>query len=167
MLQKSKEATSGWKPERLLERNAFLCAVFVLASCTAFALGRLSVMEESRSPVKIIFPESRETLSADFPPSVSSAEPAFLPGISSSSDRSSKRAESGGNFAGTGDESSASSLKTDKAEGQYVASKNGTKYHLPWCSGAKRIGEANKIWFATKEAAEKAGYTPAANCRGI
>ena len=49
----------------------------------------------------------------------------------------------------------------------YVASKSGTKYHLPWCGSAKQIKEENKIWFATKEEAEKAGYTPASNCKGI
>ena len=52
-------------------------------------------------------------------------------------------------------------------EGSYVASKSGTKYHLPWCGGAQRIKEENKVWFKTKEDAEKAGYTPAANCKGI
>lgn len=54
-----------------------------------------------------------------------------------------------------------------QSENAYVASKSGTKYHLPWCGGAKKIKEENKIWFATKEDAEKAGYTPAANCKGI
>lgn len=49
----------------------------------------------------------------------------------------------------------------------FVASKNGSKYHYPWCSGAKRMKEENKIWFATKEEAEKAGYAPAANCKGL
>ncbi len=49
----------------------------------------------------------------------------------------------------------------------YVASKTGTKYHLPWCAGAQRIKDENKVWFATKEDAEAAGYTPAANCKGI
>lgn len=58
-------------------------------------------------------------------------------------------------------------LATSSIEGKYVASKNGTKYHLPWCSGAQRISEANKIWFETKEEAEGRGYTPAANCKGI
>lgn len=51
--------------------------------------------------------------------------------------------------------------------GGYVASKNSNKYHLPWCSGAQNISEANKIWFATKEEAEKSGYVPAGNCKGI
>lgn len=53
------------------------------------------------------------------------------------------------------------------AGGQYVASKKGTKYHLPWCAGAKSMKEENKIWFNSKEEAEKAGYTPASNCKGI
>jgi hypothetical protein len=51
--------------------------------------------------------------------------------------------------------------------GTYVASKSGTKYHLPDCSGAKRIKEENKVWFETKEQAAAAGYTPASNCPGI
>lgn len=51
--------------------------------------------------------------------------------------------------------------------GGYVASRNGTKYHLPWCSGAQNIKEENKIWFDAKEEAEAAGYTPAANCEGL
>ena len=50
---------------------------------------------------------------------------------------------------------------------QYVASKNGTKYHLTWCAGAKQIKEENKVYFETKEEAERAGYSPAANCKGI
>lgn len=49
----------------------------------------------------------------------------------------------------------------------YVASKTGTKYHLPTCAGAKQINEENKLWFSTKEEAEAAGYTPATNCKGI
>lgn len=49
----------------------------------------------------------------------------------------------------------------------YVASKNGQVYHLLHCSGAKRISEANKIFFNTKAEAEAAGLRPAANCKGI
>lgn len=50
---------------------------------------------------------------------------------------------------------------------QYVASKNSDKYHLPWCSGAARISETNKIYFSSKAEAEAAGYQPASNCKGI
>ena len=49
----------------------------------------------------------------------------------------------------------------------YVASKNGQVYHLPHCSGAQRISEANKIIFNSKAEAEAAGLRPAANCKGI
>lgn len=55
----------------------------------------------------------------------------------------------------------------DSGQGSYVGSKNGTTYHLPWCSGAKRMKEENKVWFATKADAEAAGYHAAANCKGI
>lgn len=53
------------------------------------------------------------------------------------------------------------------AGGQYVASKNGERYYLPWCGGVSRIKEENKVWFSSKADAEAAGYTPAANCKGI
>jgi len=48
-----------------------------------------------------------------------------------------------------------------------VASKNGTKYHYVWCSGASTIKEENKIYFSSVEEAKSAGYTPAANCKGL
>lgn len=62
-----------------------------------------------------------------------------------------------------------SSVTESRAEsiGTYVASKNGAKYHFPWCAGAKSISEANKIWFNSVEEARAAGYTPASNCKGL
>jgi hypothetical protein len=51
--------------------------------------------------------------------------------------------------------------------GQVVASKSGTKYYLPWCGTVKLIKEENKVWFASREAAEAAGYEPASNCKGL
>ena len=52
-------------------------------------------------------------------------------------------------------------------QGAYVASKNGSKYYLPSCSGANRIKEENKVYFATKADAVAAGYGPAAACPGL
>jgi hypothetical protein len=54
-----------------------------------------------------------------------------------------------------------------KTSGVYLASKNGTKYYLPTCASSNRISIANRIWFDTKEEAESAGYSPAANCKGL
>ena len=48
--------------------------------------------------------------------------------------------------------------------GKVVASKSGTRYYLPTCSGVSRIKEANKVWFTSPAEAERAGYTRAANC---
>jgi hypothetical protein len=49
-------------------------------------------------------------------------------------------------------------------ETQIVASKNGTRYYLPHCSGINRIKIANRVYFASVSLAEKAGYTKAKNC---
>ena len=48
-----------------------------------------------------------------------------------------------------------------------VVSKTSTskKYHFTWCPGAKKIKEANKLWFENESLAQKAGYTLAGNCQ--
>lgn len=56
---------------------------------------------------------------------------------------------------------------TVNTSGNVVASKNGTKYHFPWCAGAAQISEKNKITFASAKEAQEAGYTPASNCKGL
>ncbi len=51
--------------------------------------------------------------------------------------------------------------------GEVVASKTGTKYHYPWCAGAKQISLKNKIMFKSIEEAKAKGYLPASNCKGL
>ncbi|MBI2610434.1 hypothetical protein HYW60_00645 [Candidatus Kaiserbacteria bacterium] len=51
--------------------------------------------------------------------------------------------------------------------GMVVASRKGSAYHYPWCSGAQTMAEQNKIWFSSEEKARAAGYSPAKNCRGL
>ncbi len=48
-----------------------------------------------------------------------------------------------------------------------VASKNGGRYYLISCSGAKRIHKENKVWFVSASVARAKGYTPALHCPGI
>ena len=55
-------------------------------------------------------------------------------------------------------------IKTDKI---FVASRNGKKYYYIWCESANFIKEQNRIWFSTQAEAQKAGYQPAANCKGL
>ncbi|MDH5442416.1 MAG: hypothetical protein OEX08_02330 [Candidatus Nomurabacteria bacterium] len=51
--------------------------------------------------------------------------------------------------------------------GQFVASRNGSKYYAVWCGGVSRIKESNKIYFNSESSARGAGYGPAANCAGV
>jgi hypothetical protein len=121
-LQKSKQMASG---------DFYIVSIIILVGFAGFGLGRLSIIEESREPVRIEYPQH---LSAT---------------VLNSQD------------------SAVSNEVRSAGEGLLVASKNGSKYHFPWCSGGKSISEKNKIWFDSVEDARKAGYTPAANCKGL
>lgn len=59
-----------------------------------------------------------------------------------------------------------SPLVATTTDGQVVASKSGSKYYFPWCSGVDRISTANKVWFSSAAFARAAGYSPAENCKG-
>jgi len=61
----------------------------------------------------------------------------------------------------------ASAKVVSAEEGQFVASKAGTKYYLPSCAGASNIKEENRVYFVSVAQAQAAGYTAAANCPGI
>ncbi|MCC6290949.1 hypothetical protein IT398_02695 [Candidatus Nomurabacteria bacterium] len=65
------------------------------------------------------------------------------------------------------DKTSSGQVNSTATGGNFVASKNGSRYYLPGCPGVKRIKEENKIWFRTKAEAEDRGLTPAANCPGL
>ena len=49
----------------------------------------------------------------------------------------------------------------------FVASRNGKNITTPGATVRKKIKESNKVWFSTKEEAEKSGYQPAENCKGL
>ncbi len=51
--------------------------------------------------------------------------------------------------------------------GQFVASRTGTVYYFPWCGGAQQIAPEKQVWFASENAAQKAGFRAAKNCRGL
>jgi hypothetical protein len=115
-----------------------LTILIVCVSLSSFWLGRISAQEQAENV-----------------PKMQSAT--VVTGGSNTGSNDTRKAENG----------VTETKRETPAEGGYVASKSGTKYHLPWCGSAKQIKEENKIWFATKEEAEKAGYTPASNCKGI
>jgi hypothetical protein len=124
----------------------FLTSVFVVLLGTAsFGLGRLSKIGESRSEMKLFNPQ--KTLEDITVEKITSQNGKLLANpISASKNK---------NF----------NVKTNN--GVVVASKTGTKYHFPWCTGSKSIKDENKIWFNSIDEAKKAGYTPAQNCKGL
>lgn len=59
-----------------------------------------------------------------------------------------------------------------KPQGMYMgglilASRSGSVYYYPWCSGASKIAQGNQLWFQTAVEAQRAGYTPSKSCKGL
>lgn len=125
---------------RARQGDLFLAGLIFLASVGSFGLGRLSALWPEKQPLTITQNAERQMLNGQI-------------GI--------------GNSVTKGASAISSFGVRRSLLGQYVASKNGSAYHFPWCPGAKRIKEENKIWFQTKEEAETRGYKPAANCEGL
>ena len=53
------------------------------------------------------------------------------------------------------------------AGGLFVASRSGSVYYYPWCSGASKIAQGNLVWFQSEQEARKNGYTSAKGCKGL
>jgi hypothetical protein len=51
--------------------------------------------------------------------------------------------------------------------GLYVASRTGSVYYYPWCSGASNIAPQNQRWFKSPQEAQNAGYKPSKACKGL
>ncbi len=122
----------------LQHREIILSALLIVVALVSFELGYLSRGSEKAS-LSVLPPLTRET--------------------------SNSATESHQNGSYTAQTAALGNIEA--ISGSYVASKNGTKYHYPWCSGAQRIKDENKLWFDTIEEARVAGYTPAANCPGL
>jgi hypothetical protein len=122
----------------LAEDSLFYSLLVVLVAVVSFGLGRQSVQ----------FQDDRVTSSGqNSEVSVLEAKPVF-PTVSTSSARAAVGAVTSGEVV-------------------VVASKSGTKYHLPTCPGAKQIKPENIVEFSSIQEAEAAGYTPASNCKGL
>jgi hypothetical protein len=57
-----------------------------------------------------------------------------------------------------------SMAKESQETGNYVASRNGTKYYPSGCASANRISDENKVYFDTKEEAINSGYSASSTC---
>lgn len=128
----------------ILDDALFGAMMVILVGIGSFGLGRLSVQENLTS---VNSPQSASSFSAlqraDGAPTSTTPTPA-------------------------GSAAVVNSAKVGEEQGKgVVASRSGTKYHLPTCAGAKQIKPENRIEFPNAAAAQAAGYTPAANCPGL
>ncbi len=123
------------------QSDLYVALVIFLVGIGSFGLGRLSVIWPEKQPLRV-----------EYPP----------PTGKGTLNRQTNRAKVGIPTA-----SSKQAAIIESGKGTYVASKNGSAYHFPWCPGAQKIKDANKIWFTTKEEAEAKGYKPAGNCPGL
>jgi hypothetical protein len=132
-----------------LESPWWFVTIIILVIICAFSIGRISAIENNKEPVRVIQnkPVPNEIVDTAKQPAIdqNNRVQAASPVLS--------------------DQIEATPVPSDS--GQVVASKSGKKYHYPWCGGAKQIAEKNKIAFSSIEEARAAGYTPAANCKGL
>lgn len=126
--------------------DLFIVFIIILVGTASFGLGKLSAIEKKKTPILVL--KMKDILLS----SVAVGEVA-------------DNAETGGASADSRAAQSASSA--DSTKGLVLASKSGTKYYYPWCSGVDRIKEENKIWFSTVEEAKTRGLTPAVGCTGL
>lgn len=122
---------------RAIQDDVFLGLIIILVAFGSFGLGRLSKIEGSKVPIRI---ENAPEVTAE----------TFATETTLSKSNTERPP--------TGNEAN------DKA---LFGSKNGTKYYYSWCSGAGRIIEVNRVYFASITDAQAQGYTPASNCKGL
>ena len=150
----------NWKEKlrEFLDGRYFVPIVIILIAIIAFSLGRISGLQENREPVRVLNTSSASLNNPLNSPYVK-GETEGTPSVSNIQQ---------GAAVGASDVINGQAQPSQNAvAGAVVASKNGTKYHYPWCAGAKQIAEKNLITFSSIEAARASGYTPAANCKGL
>lgn len=134
--------------KRLIEKDTFFYGILiVLVAVCAFGLGRWSGLEAGN--LKVVNPQK-------------SIEVVQKASVSDAISQKSTSTE-----AVQGEAVTEAQPPATAENALYVGSRNGTKYHLLTCPGAKQIKDENKVFFATKLDAQKAGYSPASNCKGI
>lgn len=122
-------------------RDAYVIIILILTALGSFGLGRWS-SELSAGENPVVLLEGK--------PLTATAAAALVPVATTS----------------TGVPNAApSSGSTSSAGKTIVASSKGTKYYFTWCSGAKSLSEANKIYFTTEAEAQAVGLTKSSTCK--
>jgi len=116
-------------------KDILIVIIVILVGLGSFELGRLS-KENISSGVKIEYPNQNSVQGTDQASNVVSA-------VSSPIIQTSNLIPAGKN---------------------YFASSRGSKYYTLGCSAGKSIKQANRVYFATTDEAERAGYTLSSSC---
>lgn len=130
----------------ILDDMVYMAFLIVLVGIGSFGLGRISVAKPSPQTPVLLQQGASLPISTDQTPAKAVSTFGPTPLVLTQPSETSKSAD------------------VVPSTGAFVASKAGTKYHALTCPGAKTIKETNKIYFATTDEAEAAGYTRAANC---
>lgn len=120
-----------------ITNDILIALIIVLVGTASFGLGKLSAFEKQKVPISVL--QTRDAMYAT-----------VVGPVIDSSD--------------TLDNSTNITVVQNAEKGIVLASKSGTKYYYPNCSGVSRIKEENKVWYSTIKEAEDAGLTLAANC---
>jgi len=120
-------------------KNILIVLIVILVGLSSFELGRLSKGTNSSSGIKILSTQGGEYLPQEAN-TISVLD----------------TAQTKNNI------SSATSTSSGK---NFFASNRGTKYYSVGCSGGKTIKPENRVYFKTKEDAERAGYVLSTSCK--
>ncbi len=115
--------------------------IVILVGLGSFGLGRLS-KGSTEGQFKVLYPSQ-------------SAQNAFSEVNLDNTAQTSK----------IGVSSDLASSSTSKSSGNFFASKRGHKYYPVDCSAGKTIKQENRVYFETREEAEKAGFTLSSSCQ--
>ncbi len=126
-------------------KDILIVIIVILVGLGSFELGRLS-KSGSNAGIKIEYPDQNANV-------ISSVESSSLLPV-----RNASHNDAGGQNYKT-------SSKETSIGKTLFASKQGSKYYSLGCSAGKTIKQENRIYFATREEAEKAGYELSNSCR--
>ncbi len=116
-------------------KDILVVIIIVLTGMASFELGRLSKSDPEEG-IRIEYPNQPTNLSANVISADNTSNNDFL--------------------------NTAQAASADK---KFFASSKGSKYYPVGCSAGKTIKQANRVYFSTREAAEKAGYELSSSCR--
>lgn len=120
-------------------KDILVVIIVILVGLGSFQLGRLSAKETRNSGVKIEYLDEKTGVYIDQTANVISASQTI-------------------------NNKNSANLAQNSDDKNYFASSRGSKYYTLGCSAGKSIKMENRVYFATSEEAENAGYELSGSC---